>query len=85
MPAQSTSTCGTVRLHTCVPTEHIRKGTITHVLTHSFTGVTRSMIGAVIVIGGWLSWVIYFQVNWRDWPWALDIMMVIPEQDISGW
>ncbi|CAM9289087.1 unnamed protein product [Choristocarpus tenellus] len=45
----------------------------------------RSLIGVLLYCTLFTWWVITFQVMWTEWVWATDIMVVVPDAELTGW
>mmetsp|Transcript_4534 Transcript_4534/g.8655 ORF Transcript_4534/g.8655 Transcript_4534/m.8655 type:complete len:100 (-) Transcript_4534:8-307(-) len=48
--------------------------------------VNLAAAGGFIMTIGLVVWVIIFQTSWKDWGrTATDMMVVVPDEDLSGW
>ena len=48
-------------------------------------GVRKSFVGAIVASIALFSWVMYFQLNWRQMPNGKDLLLIIPNEDMDQW
>ncbi|CAM9219090.1 unnamed protein product [Laminaria digitata] len=47
--------------------------------------VMLSMTAAGVSTALFILWLVTFQTSWKAWEWSTDIMVSVPDSDLSGW
>ena len=49
------------------------------------SGVMLSLTAAGVSTALFMFWLVVFQTSWKAWEWSTDIMVSVPDSDLSGW